>query len=57
MLCVLDGVTAVEATPDKGKVSLSFIKDGKETKLNSPHDEMLHDIYQSHVQTEVFDKG
>ena len=56
MLCVLDGVNAIETTPDKGEINLSFIKDLKTTRLNGPQDEMLHDIYQSLVQNEVFEK-
>jgi len=56
MLCVLDGGTAIESTSDKGEIRLAFIKRGKDTHLNDPDAEMLHDIYQSLVQGEVFGK-
>jgi hypothetical protein len=56
MLCVLDGVTAIKSTSHKGEINLTFIKDGKHTRLNDPEAEMLHDIYQSQAQVEVFGK-
>lgn len=56
MLCVFDGVTAIESTPEKGELRLIFIKDGKHTHLNDPEVEMLHDRYQSQIQVEVFGK-
>lgn len=54
-LCVLDGVRAIESTPEKGNLELIFNKDGKKTLINEPQGEMLHDIYQSRVQAEVFE--
>ena len=54
MLSVVDGVIAIESTPDKGEIKLSFVKDGKPTPLNDSNADQLHDIYQSQVQGEVF---
>jgi hypothetical protein len=42
-LCVLDGVRAIEDTTDKGRLELSYIKDGVEVLNDS--NLMLHDIY------------
>jgi hypothetical protein len=44
VLAVLDGVRAVEDTPDKGSFQLIFRKGGKEWVLNPPHGEFLHDL-------------
>lgn len=54
MLCVVDGVMAIESIADKGEIKLSFVKNGKSTSLNGPNADQLHDIYQSQVQREVF---
>ncbi|MFA5122722.1 hypothetical protein [Zavarzinia sp.] len=43
-LCVLDGVVAIEDTPDKGRLELSFVK-GRATVLNPEEGEMLHDFW------------
>jgi hypothetical protein len=53
-LCVLDGVAAIESTPEKGERKLEFAKDGKSVALNGPRTELLHDLYQRTVQDEVF---
>jgi hypothetical protein len=55
ILSVLDGVRAIESTPEKGNLELIFNKDGKKAYLNDPQGEMLHDIYQVRVQAEVFE--
>ncbi len=54
-LSILDGVRAIELTPEKGNLELIFNKDGKKTLINEPQGEMLHDIYQAQVQAEVFE--
>ena len=45
-LCVLDGVLAVENSPQKGRFELRYVKDGV-ALLNPPEGEMLHDIFNS----------
>jgi hypothetical protein len=42
--CVIDGVRAIEDGPDKGRLELSYVKDGVRL-LNPPEGEMLHDIF------------
>jgi hypothetical protein len=44
-LCILDGVSAVENEPEKGKLRLQYSKDGEVLWLNNPADELLHDVY------------
>lgn len=53
-LCVLDGVSAIESTPDKGSLELIFNKNGNRTHINDSQGDMLHDIYQSLSYDEVF---
>jgi len=53
-LCVLDGVRAIESTPEKGILELIFNKDGNNTLINDESGEMLHDIYQAQVFEEIF---
>jgi hypothetical protein len=48
-LCVLDGVRAIELTPEKGSLELIFNKNGNKTLINDERGEMLHDIYQSKI--------
>ncbi|MFI5011704.1 MAG: hypothetical protein ACHQAY_05095 [Hyphomicrobiales bacterium] len=43
-LCVIDGVRVVENGPVKGDFELRYVKGGS-TLLNSPDEEMLHDLY------------
>jgi hypothetical protein len=43
-LCVLDGVRAIEDSPDKGRLILTFTKDNKEVLLNDEDGEFLHDL-------------
>jgi hypothetical protein len=47
VLAIIDGVSAIENTAEKGELVLSFRKDGTEVRLNPPEGEMLHDIFQS----------
>jgi hypothetical protein len=56
VLTVLDGVLAIENRQDKGQLLLSFEDADGTVRLNDPHGEMLHDIYQSKVYDEVFGK-
>ncbi len=44
MLCVLDGVRAIEGPGEKGNLELFFEKDSIRTLLNNPDLEYLHDL-------------
>jgi hypothetical protein len=44
VLCVLDGVRAIESASDKGRLELSYVKDTS-ILLNPPDGEMLHDFW------------
>jgi hypothetical protein len=44
MLCILDGVKAIESTPEKGYLELRFVKDGRTEILNPPKGAMLHEL-------------
>ena len=46
-LCVLDGVKAIEAGGNKGKLLLYYERDGEQTLINDFDKELLHDIYNS----------
>jgi hypothetical protein len=54
MLSVLDGVSAIEDAPDKGRLELSHLRGGERHVLTASAQEFLHDIYQSHVYDQVF---
>jgi hypothetical protein len=54
-LCVLDGVSAIESTSEKGSLELSYNKNGNKTLINDERGEMLHDIYQSAVYSEIYE--
>lgn len=45
LLCVLDGVSAIEDGHDKGDLILHYLKDGEKLLLNDPQAEFLHDGY------------
>ena len=45
VLCVLDGVRAIESQGPKGELELRFRKDGQSLRLNDPNCEPLHDIF------------
>ena len=44
-LCVLDGVSAIENGPEKGKLKLTYEKDGSVVTLNNAEKDFLHDSY------------
>jgi hypothetical protein len=43
--CILDGVSVIEDTPDKGELELHFIKGAERTRLNDPSAQELHNLY------------
>ncbi|SRR5258707_10648327 len=44
ILCVLDGVRAIENDGDKGRLELRYVKNGS-VLLNPPEGEMLHELW------------
>lgn len=54
VLCVLDGVRAIDGTPEKSELQLLAFSGGNCDRLNSPNGELLHDIYQGLVYERVF---
>jgi hypothetical protein len=44
ILCVLDGVRAIEDDSDKGRLELRYVKNGS-VLLNPPEGEMLHELW------------
>lgn len=44
MLCVLDGVRAIENGEEKGKLTLLYEKGDSKTLLNNPQEDFLHDL-------------
>src|SRR2546427_7081956 len=46
VLCVLDGVRAVEDGPEKGTFELYYVKNGERILLSPPNDS-FHDLFQS----------
>ena len=44
VLCVLDGVRAIESGEDKGVLELLYRKHGLTVLLNDPEEEFLHDL-------------
>jgi hypothetical protein len=44
VLCVLDGVRAIENGVDKGRLELRYVKNGS-VLLNPPEGEMLHELW------------
>lgn len=57
LLCVLDGVLAIEDPPEKGTLDLRYRKGRQESPLNGPEGEELHDLYQAEVWQEVYGDG
>jgi hypothetical protein len=43
-LCVIDGVRAIENSPNKGRLELRYIRD-KTVVLNPPDGDVLHELY------------
>jgi hypothetical protein len=54
LLAVLDSVRSIEDGHDKGSLELSYLRGGERDILTEPSQEMLHDIYQSHIYEQVF---
>jgi hypothetical protein len=46
---VLDGVSAIEDSPEKGELELRFVKEGRATLINDPAGEFLHDLFVGEV--------
>ena len=47
ILCLLDGVRAIEDSPKKGKLELIYTNGDYKTILNEENGEYLHDIFNS----------
>lgn len=45
LLCVLDGVRAIEDPQDRGDLELWHVKNGVRTLINDPNKNTLHDEY------------
>lgn len=43
--CVLDGVSAIEDTPDKGELAIRYSKAGVSNLLNDPRGQELHNLF------------
>jgi len=43
--CVLDGVSVIEDTHNKGELELYFVKGAGRTRLNDPREEELHNLF------------
>jgi hypothetical protein len=43
--CVLDGVRAIEDSPEKGELELWHVKNGQRTLINGSEQNLLHDEY------------
>lgn len=48
VLCVLDGVAALESGPNKGTLILSYLRDGVSIDLTSRGEADLHDLLAEH---------
>lgn len=46
VLCVLDGVRAIESGSEKGTLALYYIKGDRKILLNDPKNEELHNVFQ-----------
>jgi len=54
LLSVLDGVRAIEDGRDKGRLELSYRRGDERDILTDASQEMLHEMYQSHIYEQVF---
>ena len=54
VLCVLDGVRAIEDSSEKSELQLLAVKDRNSERLNPPDAECLHDSYQGLVYERIF---
>jgi hypothetical protein len=52
-LCLLDGVSVIEDTPDKGNLELYFAKGDTRIRLNNPDNEELHNLFNELCQGPV----
>jgi hypothetical protein len=43
--CILDGVRPIEDGHEKGRLELYYVKGDERTRLNDPHGDELHDLY------------
>lgn len=43
--CILDGVSVIEDTPNKGELELHFVKGAERTRLNDSREEELHNLF------------
>lgn len=48
--CVLDGVSVIENTGDKGVVEIYFVKAEDRIRLNDPREEELHNLFNALCQ-------
>lgn len=55
--CVLDGVSAIENTPEKGDLELYFVKGSDRTRLNDPKQEELHNLFNALCQARMSASG
>jgi len=46
LLCILDGVRAIESGPDKGRLELYYVNGEQRVLLNDPAREELHNLFQ-----------
>lgn len=51
--CVIDGVSVIEDTADKGELELHFRKGEERIRLNDPHEEELHNRFNSLCQEDA----
>jgi hypothetical protein len=47
VFCIIDGVRAIENSPDKGGYEIYYVKADHRQLLNDPEVGPLHDIFQS----------
>jgi hypothetical protein len=46
VMCVLDGVRAIESGSEKGDLELYYVKGDRKILLNDPQNEELHNLFQ-----------
>jgi hypothetical protein len=44
LLCVIDGVRAIEGAGEKGNLELNYVKNNQKILLNDPKNDYLHDL-------------
>ena len=45
VLCILDGVRAIEAGPSKGELHIVYVKGTEQTVISDPNEVLLHELY------------